>query len=986
MSEERKRNGRLSCPAPRATRHAPRLLGLALLVALAVGLVPCSAQQIHRNSFETPNTHWVKGSADTAYEEQAHDVTDQGAHDYQRCEHLRVNARQGSHIYYQYAAPRAPVTDDLNLSLWVKGNRPGVQLLARVVLPHDRDPGSLDDCRTTLIRGELYRGPPNRWKRLDLTHPVTLLRQQQQMMQSQLGRPVNIADAYIDAVLLNVYGGPGVNEVWIDALTLGPVLDPPAGQLTGRPAGPAGQGGPRLAVRPGRPAQLVEFSGSHLLVDNRRVFFRGIRHTDTRPEHVKVLRDAGFNTLFCEHDADPAVLRQATEMGFWLVPRLDVHAEDARLASSDGLDRQMRAFPQPENVLFWNLGNQLAYEQTPLVWRSAQLVHRLDPQRGVGGDAWDGLARYSGSLNLLSVHRWPLGTGMELTQYRSWLEQRRRLANPGTFLWSWVQTHTPEWHTQLLYERPSEGDFHEPIGPQPEQIRLLTYTALGVGCRGLGFWSDRFLADSHQGRDRLLAVALLNQELDMLEPLLVTAEEDPVWIPTSSPDVQAAVLRCAKGVLVLPVWLGSSGQYVPGQAATSKLTLTVPQVPQSMQAWDVSPGAVRALRPERVAGGTKLVLPEFGLTAAVVFTSDTQLVVRFQQVCALRREVAAEWTYNLAVQELEKVVRITQELEQRGLTVADAGQLLKDARDRLARAKQYYDGRLFGEAYHESQRAVRPARILMRALWDKGTKGLDSPVSSPYAVSFYTLPRHLQFMDYLKKAVPGANALPDGDFEEVPGRPPSAWAPQQASLENDGVDLIYERVSEIPVKPPKKPPAPQSPRGLFGPKTSNYPGSGLAKQEPKAPPAAPPPPPAKPAEGKLCLKLEIRPKSKEVPPPQALERAYMAVNSPMVQLPPGSLVRISARVYIGEPLGATTDGALVFDSAGGEPLALRLNGPLSWKQFTLYRRVPASGRINVTLALTGLGSAYFDDVRIEPLIWSPERRDNRAVPVPVAAR
>src|SRR5262249_23245323 len=80
------------------------------------------------------------------------------------------------------------------------------------------------------------------------------------------------------------------------------------------------------------------------------------------------------------------------------------------------------------------------------------------------------------------------------TQYRAWLEQRRRLANPGTFLWSWVQTHTPEWYTQLLYERPASSAFSEPIGPQPEQIRLLTYTALGVGCRGLGFWSDRFLA------------------------------------------------------------------------------------------------------------------------------------------------------------------------------------------------------------------------------------------------------------------------------------------------------------------------------------------------------------------------------------------------------------------------------------------------------------------------------------------------------------
>jgi hypothetical protein len=30
--------------------------------------------------------------------------------------------------------------------------------------------------------------------------------------------------------------------------------------------------------------------------------------------------------------------------------------------------------------------------------------------------------------------------------------------------------------------------------------------------------------------------------------------------------------------------------------------------------------------------------------------------------------------------------------------------------------------------------------------------------------------------------------------------------------------------------------------------------------------------------------------------------------------------------------------------------------------------VPASGAIGVTLALTGLGTVYFDDIRIEPLL------------------
>jgi len=87
-----------------------------------------------------------------------------------------------------------------------------------------------------------------------------------------------------------------------------------------------------------------------------------------------------------------------------------------------------------------------------------------------------------------------------------------------------------------------------------------------------------------------------------------------------------------------------------------------------------------------------------------------------------------------------------------------------------------------------------------------------------------------------------------------------------------------------------------------------------------------------------------------------------------VRLPPGSLVRVSGWVRLPAAINASTDGALFYDSAGGEPLAVRLTGATGkWKQFTLYRKVPATGAINVTMALTGIGTAYFDDIRIEPL-------------------
>jgi hypothetical protein len=474
----------------------------------------------------------------------------------------------------------------------------------------------------------------------------------------------------------------------------------------------------------------------------------------------------------------------------------------------------------------------------------------------------------------------------------------------------------PDWFTNLVYEQSGSAAFHEPIGPQPEQIRLLTYASLASGCRGIGFWSDRFLADSHQGRDRLLALALLNLELQMLEPLLVTALP-PRWIDTSKPEVKAAVMRTDRGTLVLPMWLGKGAQFVPGQSATNKLTMVVPEVPVGTQAWEVSPAEVRSLPSQRLVGGTEITLPEFGLTSAIVFTSDNSpagIIVRLQEQLRKMRKVTAQWSHDLAELELDKVALVEGQLESQGHSLPDGQKLLADSRTRLRTCVEHWNNGDFRQAAQEAERAMRPLRILMRAQWEEAVRGLDSPVASPYAVSFYTLPRHWKFMEQIRPLPGSPNVLPGGGFEPDQN---SNWTLQQTKL--DPVEFSAKCVTDDP------------------------------------------------KEGRQCLLLQIKPQDTQVPAPKALERTFVALQSPPVHLPPGTPVRVSAWVRIPEPIAASVDGALFYDSSGGEPLGIRLTEKSPWKRFTLYRLVPSSGSINVTVALTGLGKVYFDDVRIEPL-------------------
>lgn len=928
-------------------RH-PRAAAAVLAVAAGMGLAVLSiapGQQVHRNGFETRAAVWLKGSADAPFQEKAHDITEETAHTGQFAEHLLLDvAGQGNFIYYYYPTGRAAISDELSVSLWLKGNRPGTQLVARLVLPHERNPNNLDEPLTTLVRGDAYQ-MVGRWQRVELRRPVKLAQEQQQLMRAELARDVNFADAYIDRLMLNVYGGPGTTEIWIDDLEIGPLLEPerapapPIAVTPTLPGVPPRAGAPRTGT--------VELNQDHLMVNGKRFFFRGIRHSDTPPEALKALRDAGFNTIWLDFDAPPALVQEAVNLGFWVTPSIPASGHDARLTSSGSVEEGVRHFLASDAVLFWDLGGGLAAEHGPAIEQAARLIRAADPTRPLGADVWDGFMAYSRRVDLLGSHRWPLMTDMELTQYRDWLDLRRRLARPGTFTWTWVQTHLPDWYTKLIYDRPSTAGFTEPIGPLPEQIRLLTYGALAAGVRGIGYWSDRYLADTHQGHDRLLQLALLNQEMQLLEPLLNSVTESPQWVETSIPEIKAAVLRTDRGILVLPMWLGKGGQFCPGQSAAVRLSIVVPQVPQAAQGWEVSPGDVRALVAERVAGGTKVTLPEFGLTAAIVFTSDnspTGLLVRLQDQCRRMRKLAAQWAHDLAQAEMAKVFQIEDELEKAGHTLPDGKELRKAAQDRLRDCVGFWSNGDYRNAYLEASRALRPVRIMMRAQWDLAAKDLDSPVASPYAVSFFTLPRHWQYVEEIKKTTAKPNVLTDGDFELSAEKAPASWTAQEVAL--DDVALSARRVTEAP------------------------------------------------QQGRQCLVLEVRPKNKQAAP-QALERTYLAIHSPAVKLDPGSLARISGWVRIPAHVRGSPDGALVFDNAAGEPLGLRLSEACKWTKFTLYRRVPPSGSLHVTLALTGLGAVYFDDVRIEPLVpgganpdgfVKPEPRDTKPTPATPASR
>ena len=573
---------------------------------------------------------------------------------------------------------------------------------------------------------------------------------------------------------------------------------------------------------------------------------------------------------------------------------------------------------------------------------------------------------------MVGAHRDPLMTSLELDRYARWLNQRKILGSGSKFNWTWIQTHMPEWQVRLLYDRPIADDFPEPIGPQPEQIRLLTYIAIANGCKGLGFWTDRFLADSRQGRDRLLQMALLNQEIEMLEPLLMDTTGEIRWIQSSHPSIKVALLRTTgKGLLALPIWLGSGAQYVPPQGAVQGLKFSIPVVPDGMEPWEITPVRVQSLQNQMklTPEGTEITLNEFDLTAAIVFTSDIEpdgLLAAWQKYTKRAGKFAASWACDLAEEQMKKVLVTHKRLEQVAPPVYDARRLIHEAEKQLVDARRSQAANNDEDAYMSAIRTMRPLRLLMRAHWDRAVKSLSHPAATPYSVSFHTLPRHWELAKTIAASTLGENELRDGDFNSL--RPADArgvavttlpgWTVQEVAL--DDVIMIARIVNSAEAKTPepvieeKKPP-PYSPTS---------PLKRVVDPQPRQPPLG---------AGVLRLTVTPRPlvlkKDEKAPPePQSLERVFLAVNSPPVKFAPGTWVRISGWMKVPAGVRASADGAMFFDTATGEAYAVRVNETLAWKQFFFYRKVPASGEIRVRMAMTGFGTVYFDDIRVEPFV------------------
>ncbi len=916
----------------RTTKLAALLFPIALLLFAPVAR---GADGAFREDFEGVEPTWRVLSTDTRYRIDDRKRTRQPAHTGAWSEALAITAADGTHIHYGRQIGSARIIDELSLSVWVLSDRPSLQWLARVVLPRSIDPQT-SRPRTLFVYGPMYQAT-GQWEELKLVQLPREVERQARVVQSSTTTRIDVREAYVDAVMLNVFGGRGTTRVWIDDLAItgfvGSRVDPvegaamtsgtgstPTGRLPNSMGNtPAGAGSLLSAdgssPQPGEPSKFptqVSLRGAVLTVAGRPVFPRIIEH---RGEALATLHQLGFNGVRLAAPPDGALLAEAAENGMWLIAPPPPLGPGARIGH------------EYDPVLAWHIGQRLSRQQFAATEALVRQLREADRgvRRPILCEAATEVRAYSELADILEMGQQPLGSSLELGDYINWLRQRSTLTRPGVPVWSTIQTdHDPLWQAQLTALSPGAAPR---IGFNCRQMERLVYSSLAGGSRGLIFSSHSTLdAIDPATRYRAALLRLMNIELALIENWAASGRF-VMPAASSDPAFTAAVLQTERARLLMPLRSARGDQYVVEEGNGGEATFVVPGVPESNEAFELSSAGLRPLPHRRVTGGMSVTLREIKPTNLIVLTQDPVVISNLTRAAAASCRGAAELTRQVATEELALAETVHRRLAPQSMSVPDAERLLNTARDLLRRSNEAIYAADYSQAVVHGRGALRPLGQLARQHWLRSAAQVGSPVSSPLATSFATRPLFANFVQGMRSASLGDNLLRGGEFDDLEPVRRAGWQhfqlPQR--LVASSVELSH----------------------------------------------------AGPHGGGYCLRLKNDVAVKgDVP--TIIESSPLWITTPAIPVSAGQVMQVHGWIRVPRPLTASVDGLMIVDSLGGESLAERIGQTRGWQEFTLYRAAPAAGNMTVTFALSGLGEAYVDDVTIRA-VKLPEWNVERAV-------
>ena len=146
-------------------------------------------------------------------------------------------------------------------------------------------------------------------------------------------------------------------------------------------------------------------------------------------------------------------------------------------------------------------------------------------------------SRVPENLDIVGIPTAGWATMQDPSEMYNYLEQRRLLtarSNADALLWAMLDATPPPIYQESIWGTDTPPAWGLPR-VQPEQLRTATYAAIAAGFRGICFRADSGLTKA-QGRPNMIEMAFLNEEIDLLEPILGDPDKAIRMMETYLPD------------------------------------------------------------------------------------------------------------------------------------------------------------------------------------------------------------------------------------------------------------------------------------------------------------------------------------------------------------------------------------------------------------------------------------------------------------------
>ena len=289
-------------------------------------------------------------------------------------------------------------------------------------------------------------------------------------------------------------------------------------------------------------------------------------------------------------------------------------------------------------VLLWDMGRSLSSEDIPNLAEQVRRLRICDRREGrpIIASADSGLREISRHIDMLVAHRAVLGTSLELANYLTWLQQRPRLARPGTPLLATLATEIDSRTASQAALLSGTGSNGLPV--DEESLLGAAFTAIAAGSRGILFSSNRSLSGTDpETVTRAAAVQAVNLELETISAWgasgRFTADAE-----TSDPEVRAMVIEASRSRIVL-IWRSVQGGQIMARhyrgdipRQEQPLNILIPGIPEAHRPWEITHSTLRPLQHRRVTGGVSMTLDNFHAAAVILISNDPAATAHIQEL------------------------------------------------------------------------------------------------------------------------------------------------------------------------------------------------------------------------------------------------------------------------------------------------------------------------------------------------------------------